>query len=429
MPRRPSTHVDDPKLVGLRLREAREKAGLSQAKLSFDGCTTAYISRIEAGTRIPSLQILTELAKRLDVAVDYLANGREVGGLAGDPLTEAELALRLDDPLTAKKLFKEILRTASDDVTRARATAGLAHVAFEAGDHEGAIEQFSRAIDLAPQLRDDAAIADNLGRAYALTSRYEEAIAIFEVRLRAAEERSDFIETIRFSVLLANTLTDRGRFGHAEEVIGHALALGRDSLDPLVRVRLWWTQARLHIFQNDPVLAERYARLALAEMQVTEHVRYAAGAFQILAVLKNDQGDPEAALELLGEGFPLALEGGNAFQQGLYRTEEARALARVGRLDEAEETAERALALFEGASPADSARALGVLAEIRDAQGDLEGAIDLYREIVKAPPLGRCTVEAYARLGELLRRAGRTEEALDVLSAAVSMHEASISAE
>jgi tetratricopeptide (TPR) repeat protein len=430
VPRRPSTHVDDPKLVGQRLRQSREQAGFSQAKLSFDGCTTAYISRIEAGTRIPSLQILTELAKRLDVPVDYLANGREVGGLAGDPLTEAEMALRLDDPLTARKLFKEILRAASDDLTRARATAGLGHVAFEAGDHDGAVELFSRAIELAPQLEDDATIADNLGRAYAFTSRYEEALAVFEPRLRAAEERKDFIETIRFSVLLANTLADRGRYGHAEEILGHALALGRESHDPLVRARLWWTQARLHALQNDPTLAERYARLALAETQLTEHARYSAAAFQTLALLKNDQGESEQALDLVQEGFALVLEGGNAFQQGLFRTEEARALARTGRLDEAQEAAERARVLLDGASPGDSARALGVLADVREAQGDVDGAIDLYRQVIDdLPPAGRFTVEAYARLGELLRRAGRTEEALDVLSAAVSLHEAGVGAE
>ena len=35
MPRRKSTHVDDPVAVGRRLREARERAGLSQRQLSF----------------------------------------------------------------------------------------------------------------------------------------------------------------------------------------------------------------------------------------------------------------------------------------------------------------------------------------------------------------------------------------------------------
>ena len=77
MPRQKSTHVDNPQAVGERLKEARERAGLSQRQLSFPGCSPAYISRIESGDRIPSLQLLRELGKRLGVSEDYLATGAE----------------------------------------------------------------------------------------------------------------------------------------------------------------------------------------------------------------------------------------------------------------------------------------------------------------------------------------------------------------
>ena len=65
VPRRPSTHIDDPVAVGTRIREARLAAGLKQRELTFEGCTPAYLSRVEAGQRIPSLQILTKLAAEL----------------------------------------------------------------------------------------------------------------------------------------------------------------------------------------------------------------------------------------------------------------------------------------------------------------------------------------------------------------------------
>ena len=57
--------------------EARERAGLSQRQLSFPGCSPAYISRIEAGDRIPSLQLLRKMGQRLGVSEDYLATGKE----------------------------------------------------------------------------------------------------------------------------------------------------------------------------------------------------------------------------------------------------------------------------------------------------------------------------------------------------------------
>jgi transcriptional regulator with XRE-family HTH domain len=69
-------HVDDPVDVGRRLTEAREAVGLSQRELAFPGCTPAYISRIERGERVPSLQVLRELARRCEVSETFLAWGR-----------------------------------------------------------------------------------------------------------------------------------------------------------------------------------------------------------------------------------------------------------------------------------------------------------------------------------------------------------------
>ncbi len=69
------SHVDDPAAVGRRLKEARIEAGLSQRRLSFPGCSAAYISRLEAGDRVPSLQLLRKLAQKLNADEDYLARG------------------------------------------------------------------------------------------------------------------------------------------------------------------------------------------------------------------------------------------------------------------------------------------------------------------------------------------------------------------
>src|SRR5438105_437160 len=82
------------------------------------------------------------------------------------------------------------------------------------------------------------------------------------------------------------------------------------SRDRGVRARLWWTQSRLHVLQNDSDRAERYARLALDVLLLTEHARYSAIAFHTLAHIKLDQGDAEEALDLLERGFPLVLESG-----------------------------------------------------------------------------------------------------------------------
>jgi transcriptional regulator with XRE-family HTH domain len=69
------SHVDDPAAVGQRLKEARIAAGLSQRQLSFPGCSAAYISRLEAGDRVPSLQLLRKIAAKLGADEQYLAMG------------------------------------------------------------------------------------------------------------------------------------------------------------------------------------------------------------------------------------------------------------------------------------------------------------------------------------------------------------------
>jgi transcriptional regulator with XRE-family HTH domain len=70
-------HFDDPVAVGHRVHEAREAAGLSQRDLAFPGCSAAYISRIERGERIPSLQVIREISRRTGVSEGMLAYGRE----------------------------------------------------------------------------------------------------------------------------------------------------------------------------------------------------------------------------------------------------------------------------------------------------------------------------------------------------------------
>ncbi len=89
------SHVDDPVAVGRRLKEARLAAGLSQRHLSFQGCSAAYISRLEAGDRVPSLQLLRKLAERLNADEQYLATGVERVEQVAPELVEQEIERRL----------------------------------------------------------------------------------------------------------------------------------------------------------------------------------------------------------------------------------------------------------------------------------------------------------------------------------------------
>src|SRR5215471_11070858 len=64
--------------IGVRLKRLRRERGLSQRELSGPGVLYAYISRIEAGARTPSVKALRMLAAKLGVSVEYLETGRDI---------------------------------------------------------------------------------------------------------------------------------------------------------------------------------------------------------------------------------------------------------------------------------------------------------------------------------------------------------------
>src|SRR5438105_12410366 len=211
MPKRHWTYVDDPVALGARLKAARENAGLSQRQLAFPGCSAVYISRIERGERVPSLQLLRELGRRLGVNEDYIATGSRPE--EGDPLLEAEVALRLDQVELAEHLFTQALDAARDGVARGRALGGLAQLAFREGRVDEAIEPLEEAFGLLGEhVVDHPAVAETLGMAYAMRGEFEAAIGIFESALALANEREDAHEASRFELLLANALIDSGNY-------------------------------------------------------------------------------------------------------------------------------------------------------------------------------------------------------------------------
>ena len=68
--------------VGGRIYARRLELGLSQRQLSGPGVSYAYISRIEAGQRQPSVKALRRLAARLEVSVQWLETGETDFGAA-----------------------------------------------------------------------------------------------------------------------------------------------------------------------------------------------------------------------------------------------------------------------------------------------------------------------------------------------------------
>ncbi len=420
MPRRPSNHVDDPVAVGARIRGAREAAGLTQRQLAFDGCTAAYLSRIEVGQRIPSYQILRVLAEKLGTTADHLATGAEPGSEEVDPLFEADVAVGTGELDTGRALYRAALQSGRPAVA-ARAEAALGRLAFEAGDHEEAALHLEQALASAqlPDV-DRRQAQDVLGRAFALLARYEEAFAVLDAGLADARAVGDEVATIRFTVLLANLLIDRGNFGRAEELLGGILDTARSARDPVTLSNLYWSQARLHSSQRQTDLAARYAHLAHATLESSEHTVFAARALVLVAHLENDRGNHAQALELVDEGASVLAAAGNRYDEGMLLLEKARALAALGRGEEATSIALGAVPRFEHAQPANKARSYAIAAGILNGLGDRGRALELYELAADTiPGPDRLAVEVHRAIAEIHEAEGRPDEAMRALKRAL----------
>jgi len=420
MPRRPSTHVDDPHTVGARLRTAREAVGLTQRQLAFPGCTAAYISRIEAGARVPSFQILRELGRRLEVTADYLATG-ESETSTDDPLFDAELAARLGDKAAAEATYTRIIADGGPPGLVARAQAGLGLLAFEAGDHERAIGLLEQALVDTPAGPETVVAADRLGRAYALTGRFDEALSIYNRYFADATKRGDPLDTVRFSVLLANTYIDRCDFSAAESVLGAILDKAKLAVDPVARAGVYWTQSRLHSSQSEPEIASRYARLALTTLEETEHTIYLAHALMLVAMLENDQGNHADALALAEQATPAVQTTGNRYDLGRLELERARAEFGLGRKEEAASRALASVPLLVDSSPTNAGRGYALAASVFRDLGDRVKAMELYELAADTfPAEDRHAAEAYNALAEISEEAGDKDAALRYLKLALS---------
>jgi transcriptional regulator with XRE-family HTH domain len=416
--------------IGERLKRLRLERGLSQRELAAPGVSYAYISRIEAGTRQPSVKALRRLAGKLGVTADYLERGSDL-----DPASEREL--RLSDLELAVRLgetsgVEESLTTLANDALAAgdlaaarRARVALASLTLERGEYDGAISLLEAALVGEPFLpveRFD--LYANLGQAYAASGRPERAVELFEQCLADVESTGQNASLeARYATALSYALTDVGDVGRAGEVIGRALDRMRESSDPYMRVRLYWSMARLAHQQGRESIALENVRKAIALLQATDDTFHLARAHILAAGIMIGRKDAGAAEEHILAAERL-LAGAPAPQDRFELTHHRSRVALLREnADSAVAYARDALELSRRESPIDEGLALFALADALALAGDAAAADEAY---------GRC-VDQLERTGRLrsastacrawgrLLRVQRDERALDVLDRAAEL--------
>jgi transcriptional regulator with XRE-family HTH domain len=412
---RPS-HISDPISFGAKIRQLRDERGLSLRDIAFDGCSPSYLSRVEAGQRVPSMPILIRLAAALGTNVETLLGRKVDGCIAEGDLVQCELAARLDGK-AARRQIDQVLAAAAeigDKASESRLLELLGMIALDERNDDRAIGLLEQAREATnPRPRERSSLFRELGRAYAAIGDYGRSIAVLSDAFEDAEsEPADPSLAAQFGNYLANAYTDQGSFAQAETVLArmlrHEPLLNEPSL-----LRLEWSLARTYGEQGRAVLAETYARRAMARLRSSEERRTLGNAHLLLAgTLISQQRFEEAEIHL--DQAARRLDGEPGPDLAWLTLERARLALAQGRIDEADFQARRALEQTASTEPTHAAAAYSILAEVALFRGELDDgrqlANDALAGFADGMPLQRG--RALDVLSRIEEQAGNLEAAL-----------------
>ncbi|WP_371494155.1 helix-turn-helix domain-containing protein [Kitasatospora sp. NBC_00374] len=421
------TEENVPTGIGQRIQRLRHERGLTQRRLAEPAYTAAYVSTVEAGRVRPSETALRHFAERLGVTSDELATGRPAH-LATElhlALTEAQSALAAGDTADAAERFTACLDRATRyglATARPAALLGLGDCALEGGHLDEARAHYEAAERLQadePLPRRAAAIR---GRAVAhlLAGELRYACYLLEStidQLNASGLHDPDALLLLYSAAIGPYM-DMGAHARAAQAAELALALAPGATDPALVAGLHRSVARTLIAEGRT--AEADASLAKAQALYQELRLHCdlAKCHWMRGYVHAQAGDLEQAeRELRTARTMLASRRALLFTQQV-EVELADVLRRRGSHREAGELLGSLLDRIgpdRGAVHAAGAhRLLGLIAEDR---GDPEAAEEHYvsaLSLLERAGAAGDLADLCRLLGDLLRRGGRVEAALDI---------------
>jgi tetratricopeptide (TPR) repeat protein len=363
---------------------------LSQRDLSSPGVSYAYISRIEAGARTPSVKALRKLSQKLGVSVEYLETGKDIRDVDDRELrlADAELELRLgENTEKAERKLSVLLEEAvqAGDLTSAtRARLALGLVASHRGNHLDAVERLEpvlEAAEVSPSSRPD--VYATLGQSYASLGAPDRAVRLFERCLGTVADRPESTTTgVWFATLLSYALTDAGDYERAREVIREALVGADANVDPYTRMRLYWSKARLAGIEGRSAEALESIREAIALLKTTDDSLHLARAYVMSAGIEATEKNAATARQHLAHAEALLGPTPQPIDRGMLSIGKARIAVLEGDGDGAVDYARAAIDILGTSHPAEQGAAVWTLAQGLALQADAESAIDAYRRAV-----------------------------------------------
>lgn len=417
---------DDPEIIGRRVQQLRTEQGLTQRQLAEPAYTPAYISTLEAGRVRASEPALRHIAGRLGVDYEELATGRPAG-FATElrlRLTGAQRTLAGGATEAAAEEFAAVLAEAEEHglpAEHADALLGLGECALETGDLESArlrFEQVEQCLGDAPL---PARVPALRGRATAhyLAGELRYSCYLYESTLDELN-RNGLHDPDALLLLYTGVIApymDMGAHARAAQAAELALALAPRSGDPALVARMHRSVARTMIAEGR--IAEADASLAKAselyrQLQIRTEL---ANCHWMRGYLHAQNGDYARAEGELREARRMLSAKRAALYTSQVAVELADVLHRRGKSEEAAALLREVLSDLSserGALHSAAAhRLLGIIAEdARDADTAEEHYVRALSLLERAGAAGDLA-DLCRLLGDLYRRSGRVEAALD----------------
>ncbi|MER6672254.1 helix-turn-helix transcriptional regulator [Streptomyces sp. NPDC000983] len=417
---------DDPMTIGRRVQQWRGERGLTQKQLAEPAYTPAYISTLEAGRVRASDEALRHIAERLGVAYEELATGRSARLVTELrlQLTGAQRTLASGATEAAAESFAAVLAEADAHALvgeRVAALLGLGECGLDTGDLDAARRHFEDAEEALAAAPLPARVPALRGRAVAhyLAGELRYAVYLLESTLDELN-RGGLHDPDALLLLYASAIgpyMDLGAHARAAQAAELALALAPQAGDPALVARMHRSVARTLLAEGRT--AEADASLAkAAELYRGLQIRTElAHCHWMRGYVCAQNGELDRAEAELREARAMLSAKRAALYTSQVVVELADVLHRRGRSEEAAGLLREVLSELSperGALHSAAAhRLLGIIAEdARDTEAAEEHYVRALSLLERAGAAGDLA-DLCRMLGDLLRRTGRVEAALD----------------
>lgn len=424
---RPSLAAEDRDLarqVGVRLKAARTRAGLTQRQLAEPRYTKAYVSALENGLIKPSMAALRFLARKLGTVPEAFLADVDTHWERLD----AELRLAAGDWQAAADRFQAILDTDPQGVGRGLALLGLAEAAYRLGR---AIDVIAAATEARELLTTAGRTADAQRATYWLSAGHAAAndpvrarILLEEMLAAMPPGAADPDLRVRVLVALAMNAAVTDEPSAAIGLLEEARTIGAD-LDDRRRATLLYSLAQSYRLAGDLEGAVRSGTESLALWKAIDSRAEAAGIENELALIYVDLGNLAEAERHLAAGRADMAAVGDDFRMAHLADTAARIALERGEVGEAKRLAQAAIDLSERTGNA-RARLSALLTAARAARraGEREAATALLvdaAELAEHAPPGRLR-EVLTEWSELAAESGDHARAYELTRRALALH-------